>query len=498
LAVLVWAADGRILSCNLAARALLGAPPRAVVVGELLDQVLGNEGEARRLEQACPAGGEPSAVEAWQVPGQPPHVALARQVMALQGVAGEPVYLCLFGASTGSFALAGDARSHYACAVSARIAHDLGNLLAPILGNVALLEDELPGGHALRHRLEAIRESMDSARTFVQRLAALDPGRRAPLHPADLVAVVNRTVPALQSGLRPGVTLQVIDQGPIDGVRLDRRQIERVLAELVSNAQDAMPSGGRVTIELDMHDPTESGAMAAGGDRWVRLRVRDTGRGMDPSMLRHAFEPFATTKVPGGAAGLGLAGVATVARQHDGVARVESQVGLGTTITLLLPGLGYPAPVDALLTPSPETTRAPARTPEASATVLLVEDNAMVRRSIEATLRGMGYQVLAVDSGARCLETVEKTRGPIDLLMTDVVMPEMGGKELIERVRAIRPGIPVLFMSGYDRATLASRKEPIAFEHFLQKPFDSDDLASAVRAAIAAGSLGQAAKSTLG
>jgi CheY-like chemotaxis protein len=119
--------------------------------------------------------------------------------------------------------------------------------------------------------------------------------------------------------------------------------------------------------------------------------------------------------------------------------------------------------------------------------LLLVEDNAMVRRSIENTLRGMGYQVIAVESGERCVEVVQDLARPIDLLITDVVMPEMSGKELIERVHVLRPLLPVLFMSGYDRSTLATRKQLLVVEHFLQKPFDSDDLLRAVRGVIGGG-----------
>jgi DNA-binding NtrC family response regulator len=121
------------------------------------------------------------------------------------------------------------------------------------------------------------------------------------------------------------------------------------------------------------------------------------------------------------------------------------------------------------------------------ATLLLVEDNAMVRRSIENTLRGMGYRVLAVESGERCLAIVRDAAQRVDLLITDVVMPEMGGKELIERVHVMRPGLSVLIMSGYDRSTLATRKQPVVIEHFLQKPFDTEDLSQAVRKAIRAG-----------
>lgn len=482
--MLAWAADGRVLACNPSAQRLLGVVGQDLR-GRHLDEVLG-AGEAGRLMANGSEVGTLSSPQPWSLPSSKTPL-LVRQTLALPGPTGELCYLCLFGDGAGLFAFDRDAKAHYACALSGRIAHDLGNMLAPVLGNVALLEGELPSGHPLLHRLEAIRESVGAARTFVQRLAVLDPERKPSLHVSSLSSLLRRVQPVLERSLRPGMSLRVIAPPALDAVRIDRRQIEHVLHELVWNAQDAMPSGGVVTVALDMAD--------APHQRCVRLMVSDTGRGMDPALLKHAFEPFVTTKMPGSGAGLGLAGVAAIVQQHGGRAHADSKVGGGTTITVLLPSTGESAPDADPVTPSPDVAPAPAR---ASATVLLVEDNAMVRRSIEATLRGMGYDVVAVESGLRCLEAVRTRTGPIDLVMTDVIMPEMGGKELIDRVREVRPGIPALFMSGYDRATLAGRKEPVAFEHFLQKPFDSDDLADAVRTAIASGALGSPAKSTLG
>jgi len=181
-----------------------------------------------------------------------------------------------------------------------------------------------------------------------------------------------------------------------------------------------------------------------------------------------------------------LAAVSAIVRHHAGAIDAESTPGKGSTFSIYLPSDGLPGPARE----RPSATRATGVTPAprlTETTLLLVEDNAMVRRSIENTLRGMGYHVLAVDSGEHCLEIIRDPARRVDLLITDVVMPEMSGKELIERVHVMRPGVAVLFMSGYDRSTLASRKQSVMAEHFLQKPFDSEDLALAVRKALGAG-----------
>jgi CheY-like chemotaxis protein len=171
----------------------------------------------------------------------------------------------------------------------------------------------------------------------------------------------------------------------------------------------------------------------------------------------------------------------------------ESQPGKGSTFSIYSPsdGLSGAKREHAPAARAADATPAPALL---EATLLLVEDNAMVRRSIENSLRGMGYRVLAVESGERCIEIVRNPAQRVDLLITDVVMPEMSGKELIERVHELRPGLAVLFMSGYDRSTLATRRQPVVVEHFLQKPFDSEDLFLAVHKAIESGSLGPGKK----
>ena len=381
--------------------------------------------------------------------------------------------------AAGPRALPEAARSAELAALAASVAGEFANLLAPVLGNVTLLEEELTDGHPLRRRVAAIREAAAAARAFAQRLALLDPKRKLSLHPVGIEALVRGCLPMLREQLRPDVTLEVATLGGPDFVRADRKQLEHALVELARNGQAAMPGAGTLGIDVTA---VEGGVDNLPAGRWVRLRVRDSGDGMEPSVVERAFEPGVTTKVPGGGAGLGLPIVAAIVRQHGGFVEAESQPGVGTTVSLYLPsedGQAREATPPARAWTTPDGAAAP------GAAVLLVEDNPMVRRSIEATLRLAGYQVTSVDSGERCLETVERLDTPLDLLISDVVMPEMSGEEMIGRVHELRPDLPVLFISGYDRSTLARRKHAAACEHFLQKPFDSEDLFAAVREAMA-------------
>ncbi|HEY5282034.1 MAG TPA: ATP-binding protein, partial [Polyangia bacterium] len=382
----------------------------------------------------------------------------------------------------------GDASVDHVGTLAARIAHDFNSLLAPVIGNVILLEEDIPGGPLVRQRVMGIREATEAARSFAQRLMALDPRRKLPLEAADLGRVVRDCLPAVRAAVRAEIVIDGLHEASADSVRVNPKQIEHAIVQLALNAQDAMPSGGKIALSLDAIE-SKGGADRVPAGRWVRLRVRDNGRGMEPSMLVHAFDPFVTTKVPGCAAGLGLPTVVAIVRQHGGMIDVESSPGKGATFSIYLPSYGVLAPTpatpDRVPAPRAVDSRGPGFVPIAS--VLLVEDNGMVRRSVEVTLHGMGYRVTAVESGERCLEVVRDLALPLDLLITDVVMPEMSGKELILRVHAMRPGLPVLFMSGYDRSTLASRKQGVTAEHFLQKPFDSEDLSLAVRKAIGDG-----------
>ena len=367
-------------------------------------------------------------------------------------------------------------------ALAVRIAADFAGLLAPVLGNVTLLEEELPDGHPAHRRVKGIRDAVVASRAYAQRLALIDAKRKPSLHRVEIGALLRGCLPALRQQLGPQIAIELANDGAADQVRVEAKHIERAMLELARNAEDAVTGPGTLHIEAGV---VEGGVGQVPPGRWVRLLVRDNGRGMEPSLLARAFEPFVTTKVPGGTAGLGLAIVASIVRQHDGFLEADSRPGAGTTISIYLPNHG----LDPASRPNPVPGRGKAASAAAQvpgAAVLLVEDNAMVRRSIEVTLRAAGYRVTSVDSGERCIAAVARAEMPLDLLISDVVMPEMSGEEMIGRVHELRPGLPVLFISGYDRSTLARRKHSVKTEHFLQKPFDSEDLFAAVNAVLAA------------
>ena len=364
--------------------------------------------------------------------------------------------------------------------LAAHIGQEFANLLAPALGGATMIEEELPVGHPLRRRAESIRDAMVAARGFAWRLALLDGKRKLSLHQVEIGALLRECVPAMREHLRADIAIDVAPGAEIDLVRVDRKQMEHVLVELARNVEDALPGSGSLRIDFAA---VEGGAGGLPAGRWLRLCVRDSGRGMEPSLLEHSFEPFVTTKVPGGGAGLGLSVVASIIRQHGGLVEAESSPGAGTTVSIYLPRQ-VSGDHEREVTPPAIAQVAPAAACGSGAAVLLVEDNPMVRRSIEVTLRAAGFRVTSVDSGQRCIQTVERLDVPLDLLISDVVMPEMSGEEMLGRVRKLRPELPVLFISGYDRSTLARRKHPAATEHFLQKPFDSEDLFAAVRSAL--------------
>ncbi|HEX7117537.1 MAG TPA: PAS domain S-box protein [Longimicrobiales bacterium] len=363
------------------------------------------------------------------------------------------------------------------------IAHDFNNLLTAIQGHAEVLLDGTDPEDAVRQGLDQIRRAAERAAILTHQLLAFS--RRQVLQPriidlnravrdveSMLVRVIGEDI-ELVTGLDPGI-------GP---VRADPGQIEQVIMNLVMNARDAMPTGGRITIEtmnatLTADDVQHHDYAVQPGD-YVLLTVTDTGEGMSEDVQAHIFEPFFTTKELGKGTGLGLSTVYGIVKQSGGYIWVRSEVGAGTCFRVYLPRAGACEALDAAVDDGRDEPSD--ALPSGTETVLLVEDEEAVRSLVRKILEQRGYCVLEARSGSEALALSAKHPGPIDLLLTDVVMPEMSGRELAERLLPDRPGTRVLFISGYTEDAVVRHGIQNTRISFLEKPFSPGALARKVR-----------------
>ncbi len=357
------------------------------------------------------------------------------------------------------------------------VAHDFNNLLTVILGEVELLLDEPFGGEAAHEALRSVRDQAERAANLTRQLLAI--GRRQVLAAREIdAAEILRTVERLlRRALGENVRLEIDIADDRCPVVVDPAQFEQVLLNLAVNARDAMPSGGTLTITLDRVHLEAAAAMELHlepGD-FARIEVRDNGAGIPPEHLGKIFEPFFTTKGPEKGTGLGLAMVYGVVSQSGGWVSVESQPDRGTTFRILLPGAGGTS------APGLDESREPAGSPSGNETLLLVEDEEAVRSLLRRSLESHGYRVLAADDGPNALTLFTERGNEISALLTDVVMPEMSGIELARRLRAIRPDLPILMLSGHAQEMIDSQGSPVEGSRFLTKPVALGKLAYAVR-----------------
>ncbi len=344
------------------------------------------------------------------------------------------------------------------------VAHDFNNLLTVINGYTEGLLADLPPGPALED-LAVIRDAGNRAAALTAQLLAFSRRTIIAPRPLNLTELVARLARMLERILGERITLVTQLAPALPAVMADAGQIEQVLLNLVVNARDAMPRGGTLTITTDVVD---SGLLG----RQVCLTVEDTGEGMTDDVRARAFEPFFTTKPQGQGSGLGLATVYGIVKQAGGYIQVDSQVGHGSRFTASLPA------VDAVDAPPAGVGPAHVRGAEV---VLLVEDETSVRRLIVRGLEQHGYQVLAASDGAAALRIEAQHRGAIALLITDVVMPGISGRELADAIKARRPAIKVLFISGYTDDEVLRHGVVVAHDAFFQKPFTPLALLARVR-----------------
>ena len=350
------------------------------------------------------------------------------------------------------------------------IAHDFNNLLTVISGYSQLLLDRMEGGHSLRQEVEMIKEAGDRAAGLTNQLLAFS--RKQVLQPKvlDLNAIVRNMEKMLRPLIGEHITLVVRLRDRLGRVHADPNQIEQVIVNLAVNARDAMPQGGTLTIETDHAD----GAGKSEPDPSVVLAVTDTGVGMDAALQARIFEPFFTTKPFGKGTGLGLSTAYGIVKQSGGSIMVDSEVGRGSVFKVLLPCIDDLAPINAL-------EDKPSYAPSGSETVLLIEDEEAVRKFARAVLELSGYTVCEAQNGLEGLAVAKNVRGPIHLLVTDVVMPGLSGREVAERLAPIHPETRVLYMSGYTDDALGHHGVLDKDIAFVQKPFTPEGLARTVR-----------------
>ena len=359
------------------------------------------------------------------------------------------------------------------------IAHDFNNLVQAIGGYTEILLRRLPESDPLHRNAEEIKKAGDRAAALTRQLLAFS--RQQVMQPK--VVPLNQVVTNVESLLRrligEDVELETALAEDLGFVRADVAQLEQVLMNLAVNSRDAMPDGGTLTIEtrnvvLTRADQREAFAINAGP--YVMLAVSDTGCGMDAETRARAFEPFFTTKAPGRGTGLGLSTVYGIVKQSDGYIWVDSEPEMGTRVRIYLPRVAEPAEVVEVRKPSPL-----ASAPRGHETLLLVEDEEGVRELIAEWLGGHGYTVLTASNGAEALALASREARSIDLLIADVVMPQMGGPALAERLLPSRPEMKIVYVSGYADEAIGDPRVLAAGSDFLQKPFSLDALVRKVR-----------------
>ena len=357
------------------------------------------------------------------------------------------------------------------------VAHDFNNLLSVILGYSEMALGTVPQSDPAHEQIIEIRKAGERGAALTRQLLAFS--RRQVLQPR--ILNLNSIIEELQKLLRrligENIALVTNLDGSVLPVLVDAGQMEQVIVNLAVNARDAMPNGGKLTIETSeavVSDPPPWKSPVGAG-RYAVLRIGDTGVGIDPDIQPRIFEPFFTTKETGRGTGLGLSMVYGIVKQSEGEITFASAPGRGTTFSIYLPIASQPAE---------ESTAQPVTSAfRGTETVLLVEDDDGVRSLATVLLRQLGYNVLAAPEATEAMRVVATHSGTIDLLLTDVIMPGMSGPEMAEQIQRLRPGLKVLFMSGYVKDESVERVLP-GHVRFVQKPFTADDLSRAVRAAL--------------
>jgi len=356
------------------------------------------------------------------------------------------------------------------------IAHDFNNLLQVINGYTEMALNDIPEDASFRNKLDAVARAGKQAATLVGQLLAFSRRQIVQLVDLDINTVYAEMIEMLRSVIGEQIQLQFLPCQESGVVHADRGMMEQILMNLCINAQDAMPTGGTLTIETECNAVSEDfcqlHAWALPGSYLV-LSVTDTGCGMESETLERIFEPFFTTKDIGKGSGLGLSMVYGIVKQHNGMVTAYSEPNRGTTIKVYLPLSG----AEAVISKELRTDASPGGTE----TILMAEDNAMVRMMTESMLVQAGYAVLVAENGNQAVTMFEQNASNIDLLLLDVVMPELGGREAYDRIRETNSDLPVLFISGYSENAIHNAFVLEEGMHLIKKPFERNELLWKIR-----------------
>ncbi|HEA69388.1 MAG TPA: hybrid sensor histidine kinase/response regulator [Desulfobacterales bacterium] len=361
--------------------------------------------------------------------------------------------------------------------LSGGVAHDFNNLLTSITGNAELLSMKLQKDSPLKEYAKEISKASDRAASLTRQLLAFS--RKQVLQPK--VMSLNGAILDMEKMLRrligEDIDLKTTLSDELGNVEADPGQVEQVILNLCVNARDAMPRGGKITIEtanVELDESYTRTHRTVIPGPYVMMAISDDGSGMDKETQSRIFDPFFTTKERGKGTGLGLSTVYGIVKQSEGNIWVYSEPGKGTTFKIYLPRVEKS--VEKIV-----KTKEPVKSLTGTETVLVVEDDGMVRKLAHKVLKDYGYKVLVAENGKEGLKICEENKGPIHLMLTDVVMPEMGGRKLADHLKDLRPEIKVLYMSGYTDNTIVHHGILDKGMNFIQKPFTPETLAAKVR-----------------
>ena len=485
IGIVVTSIDDVVTLWNPAAEAMFGIPA-ASVIGKLFPASLNGEDAERTMLADAIANDRPIsgfATRRLRADGTPIEISL--WVVRLRDAAGRPdAVLSLVLDVTQQHLLETQLRQSQKMEAVGRlaggVAHDFNNLLTVIRANADFVHADLAPDDVRRGDVEEIRKAADRAAALTRQLLVFS--RRGVVQPKALS--LNDVAAGMEQMLGrmigEDVVLASVLAPKLSAVRADQGQMEQVLLNLVVNARDAMADGGAIMITTEnvaLGDDAAGWPMPVKRGDYALITVSDTGSGMSDEVQAHIFEPFFTTKESGKGTGLGLSTVYGIVEQMEGSIRVRSQLGRGTSFAIYLPAIAGTVPeIPAELPPSERL--------HSGETILLVEDEPAVRRLARRALESHGFQILEAGSGPEALVICEKHGDEVDLLLTDVVMPQMSGVELAARLTAVRRGLRVLYMSGYTEDTLGQRGVLSPETAFINKPFTPASLREAVRAVL--------------